>query len=218
MKFSKKSIMLSISMLWIGASTSVVAGPAPQSGFVKNSHTKHVDVVAPVEPKPDVLLKSVHAHQNKSNTQTLNQRTLTVKALAAAEACDMNGYATKTGQALVDHILTQDESCINDLYTGNATSFAAFQPAKMISVANATAGIASSYSATSGPNNINSLYYFLRTGYYIEFYFPDNVGPYGNDVQTAVRSALDNLVNNSDFYANSDQHGKNIQAAIILNR
>ncbi|TQV85489.1 M9 family metallopeptidase [Aliikangiella coralliicola] len=222
MKFNKKNIMLSISAAWLGVSTLSLAGPAPQSGIVKNTHSHHANhltVSAPVEPKPDALKHSEKFLAHNHSAKTLSNKHSTLSSLvapAAAAACDMDGYATKTGQALVDHILTQEESCINDLYTGNATSFAAFQPAKMITVANATASLASSYSATSGPNNINSLYYFLRTGYYIEFYFPDDVGPYGNDVQSAVRSSLDNLVNNADFYANSDQHGKNIQAAIIL--
>ncbi|WP_196139304.1 M9 family metallopeptidase [Aliikangiella sp. G2MR2-5] len=181
---------------------------SPQSAMVQ-LNPAHIRVEAPVEPK--------HAHQDKQSKQPYKiSQSLNMIAVQAAAACDTNGYASKSGQALVDHILNSDGSCINDLYDANATSFAAFSSIKMITVANAAANMASGYSAANGPNNINNLYYFLRTGYYHEYYSSDQVGPYGSDVQNAIRAALDNFVNNADFYNSSDQHGKNIQDAIVL--
>lgn len=208
MKTNKKrgllSLSLTLSLLAVGVSSSVSAQHAPSSRLPTQSPAQY-DVAAPVEPLPVMATNPVQAAP-----QTLSLQS------AAVVACDTAGYGTKTGQALVDHILNQPSNCINDLYTANATSFAAFQPANMAAVANATAAIASGYSASNGPNNINNLYYFLRTGYYISYYNPGDVGTYGSSVKNAVRAALDNLVNNADFYSNSDQHGKNIQDAIIL--
>lgn len=186
---------------------------APLDTQLNHSIPIAVGTQAIIEAKPELANQKSHQHHLDSSS-TLNSKSVT--QLAVAAACDTNGYATKTGQALVDHILEQDGSCINDLYDANATSFAAFQPAKMITVANAAASTAQGYTAAAGPNNINNLYYFLRTGYYHEYYSPDQVGPYGEDVQSVIRQALDNFVNNADFYANSDQHGKNIRDAIIL--
>ncbi|BFM12146.1 M9 family metallopeptidase [Simiduia litorea] len=199
------TLSLSLSLLASSFSMSSSAQQAPLSQSVPNNPHSQTHI-APVEPLPD---------RNTVQTPVLKTQKLAT-TMAAVAACDTNGYATKTGQSLVDHILSQDISCINDLYTANATSFAAFQSPKMVTVANATASMAASYRASGGSTSINNLYYFLRTGYYHEYYSPNDVGPYASDVKNAVRSALDNLVNNVDFYANSDQHGKNIKDAIIL--
>ena len=213
MNMNKKYLVLGGAILWSSLGLATEVAPLDQNTQSSTQAQSSRLLKAPQEPLPDALRE--HSHSQFLKTVNLSQ----VNALADQQplaACDVNGYATKTGQALVDHILTQDGSCINDLYDANATSFAAFQSSKMVTVANATASLASGYSSANGPHNINNLYYFLRTGYYHEYYSPDQVGPYGSDVQSAIRSALDNLVNNADFYASSDQHGKNIKDAIIL--
>ena len=199
------TLSLSLSLLASGISASSSAQQAPLSQSVPTS-TYSQTHIAPIEPEPD---------RNNLQTPVLKVQSLAT-TMAAVAPCDSNGYATRSGQSLVDYILSQDGSCINDLYTANATSFAAFQATKMVTVASAAATMASSYSDNGSSNSINNLYYFLRTGYYHEYYSPDQVGPYAADVKNAVRSALDNFVNNPNFYSNSDQHGKNITDAIIL--
>ncbi|MCO7223498.1 M9 family metallopeptidase [Pleionea sp. CnH1-48] len=201
MNMFKSRGLVGVSMLLMGASFSIAA---KQHAPVKHSsqHIKpQIEVEAPVEPMYHHIHSKHHSHHQK----------VSIKA-----TCDMNGFATKTGSALVSHIRNADTECLNNLFTANTTSFAAFQANKMLDVANATATLASQYSATNGPNDIGNLYLFLRTGYYIQFYNPDDVPAYGNNVTQAVTRALDNLVGNGDFYAASDQHGKNINDAIIL--
>ncbi len=202
MNITNKKVPLTVSLLVAALCNGVSAKQAPLSKLPSATPT-HQTIDAPIDP--------LHNHSQRQLNLSSKQLSQVQKA-----NCDTAGYATKTGQALVDHILTQASECINDLYTANATSFAAFQSANMVTVANGAAAMASTYSATNGPDTINNLYYFLRTGYYIQYYNSDNVPAYGSNVTNAVRQAIDNLVNNSDFYANSNQHGKNIRDAIIL--
>ncbi|MFC6635639.1 M9 family metallopeptidase [Microbulbifer taiwanensis] len=143
-------------------------------------------------------------------------RQLRALSTVTQAACDMNGYAQNSGQALVDHILQSDINCINNLYDGNATSFAAFTRQRMIDVADATTDLAADYRAADGDTSINKLFYFLRTGYFIEYYYPDDTEAFDDNVQTAVTAALDSLVGNSDFYSASSSHGDAIRDAIIL--
>lgn len=157
------------------------------------------EIIAPVEPRYEDL-------QPRSGTLMAEPQAV----------CDMDGYAQKSGQALVEHILASDNSCINNLYTGNPTSFASFTRQKMIDAASAAAQMAGSYTAATGDSSINKLYYFLRTGYYIEYNYPDDIQPFNPDVQNAVTSALDAFVSNGDFYTASDSHGQAITDAIVL--
>lgn len=57
----------------------------------------------------------------------------------ALAACDTNGYANNSGQALVEHIMASDWVRINDLFDGDASSFTTFTPEKVIAVSNAAA-------------------------------------------------------------------------------
>ncbi|XP_028163380.1 uncharacterized protein LOC114354958, partial [Ostrinia furnacalis] len=138
--------------------------------------------------------------------------------VAAAANCDslLSGYGNKTGQALVDHILSSPNECINDLFSGNATAIAAFSANNMQAVANATATLASSYNASGSEVTLGKLYYFLRAGYYVQYYNPSKIPAYPSWVGTAVRSALDNLFANPAFYQNSEVNGANIQDALTL--
>ncbi|TQV89603.1 M9 family metallopeptidase [Aliikangiella coralliicola] len=217
MNFKKKSLLISAVALCFGASVNA-ADKAPLERQIDKHRLHHTNtsIIAPVEPMPTELLRHSHSHADSNlNRNTLNAARLQNVEAAAAD-CDTAGYGTKTGQELVDHILNSPGECINDLYDANETSFAAFQSANMLTVANAASDLAEEYSAQAGSHSLNNLYYFIRTGYYHEFYSSDHVGPYGSDVKSATRQALDNLINNKDFYASSDQHGKNIQDAIIL--
>lgn len=182
-------------LLGIACRTAGAESPSPAT-FPDNAVQR--EIIAPVEPK----------YEPRQRARA---------ALAAPVAvCDMDGYAQNSGQALVDHILQSDSSCIDNLYTGNATSFAAFTRQKMISVADAAAQMARDYSAAASDSSINKLYYFLRTGYYIEYYFPDDVPPFNAEVQEAVTGALDDFAANPNFYAASSSNGNAIVDAIVL--
>lgn len=197
MSVNNKSVLCTAAAVLLGLACQVASARAPLPAHTQATDTGR-EIIAPVEPK----------YEPRQQLRTLST--------AALAACDMGGYAQKTGQALVDHILQSDSSCINNLYDGNATSFASFSQQKMITVADAAAQMARGYSAAAGDTSINKLYYFLRTGYYIEYYYPDDVQPFDANVQAAVTGALDDFVANADFYSASSSNGSAIIDAIIL--
>ncbi|WP_226661651.1 M9 family metallopeptidase [Microbulbifer aggregans] len=163
-------------------------------------------VTAPVEPR------------YTPEEQTVSAAVQTFAIQAAVEplaTCDAAGYAQYSGQTLVDHILASETSCINDLYEGNSTSFASFTQQKMITVATAAENMAESFDISAEDSSINKLFYFLRTGYYIEYYYPDDVS-FNTSVQNAVVDALDAFTANPDFYAVSDTAGDATIDAIVL--
>lgn len=182
---------------------------------------------APVEPLPAALLKQklqedqaflLHSQQHLQHNDVTELQAARSLQVAAAANCDslLSGYGSKTGQALVDHILSSPNECINDLFSGNATAIAAFSANNMQAVANATATLASSYNASGSEVTLGKLYYFLRAGYYVQYYNPNKIPAYPSWVGTAVRSALDNLFANPAFYQNSEVNGANIQDALTL--
>ena len=221
-KSLKIKTALSALALAIGAYSSAALAidkPAPQAqnSYAVNQNTGTVK--APVEPIPDALRLKHQQEQEFYESHTAMQLNRSGQAVINAVDCDTvySGYGNKTGQALVDHILANPSSCIDALYNGDSTAIAAFQADKMYSVANATAALANSYNpSTATEETIGKLYYFLRTGYYVQYYNPSAIPAYPSWVKTAVRSALDNLFANPQFYSSSDLHGRNIQDALTL--
>ncbi|MEM8933782.1 MAG: M9 family metallopeptidase N-terminal domain-containing protein, partial [Acidobacteriota bacterium] len=143
---------------------------------------------------------------------TLAVRSVPTKNPVAA--CDDSGFATKTGSALVDHVRNAptnpdtNTSCVNRLFdaASDAVRFAAYSEQNMIAVANATASLAASYDGTNS-TNLKELYLFLRAGYYVEFYNPDDV-QWGSGVGTAMAGAIDAFVASSHYTDDSDAHGE----------
>ncbi len=187
----------------------VHAAPSPATPLT--STALDATIHAPVEPR---------YNPNEQTQQTpqvvpMQLQAFSTLAVEPLNTCDADGYAQNNGQALVDYILQSESSCINDLYDGNATSFASFSNQKMITVANAAQQMAADYNAADGNASINKLFYFLRTGYYIEYYYPESVS-FSSNVQSAVVGALDAFVANPDFYSLSSSNGSATIDAIVL--
>lgn len=211
---------IALGMLMASAAAYAGDRPAPMAQNSQSQATQSV-IKAPVEPVPDALRNPVQSFYEAHTARQLQNGTI-----ASVEAGPMNaiscssvyaGYGNRTGQALVDHILNNPANCIDALFNGDSTAIAAFQANNMLTVANAAANMARSYN----PNNTNSetigkLYYFLRAGYYVQYYNSSAIPNYPASVRTAVRSALDNLFANGFFYTNSEVHARNIQDAITL--
>ncbi|MCK7596722.1 M9 family metallopeptidase [Microbulbifer sp. CAU 1566] len=193
----------------LGAALQAHAAPMPATPTT--STASDFTISAPVEPRynPEQL------QQATPQVATLQLQNFSLLAVEPLATCDATGYAQYSGQALVDHILQSESSCINDLYDGNSTSFASFTNQKMVTVANAAQQMAADYSAADGDASINKLFYFLRTGYYIEYYYPDEVS-FSSNVQSAVVGALDTFIANPDFYALSSTNGSATIDAIVL--
>lgn len=215
-------ITLSALALAVSVSSSSVfaySKPAPLASQPASTSKPVATITAPIEPVPSALQQKLKQEQNFYELHSAQQIKLSGQSNIQSNSCDNvdAGYGSKTGQALVDHILNNPSTCIDALFNGNATAISAFQADKMYTVANATAALASSYNpATASEETIGKLYYFLRTGYYVQYYNSSAIPEYPSWVKTAVRSALDNLFANPQFYSSSDIHGKNIQDALTL--
>ena len=199
------SLITVLAATLLAASIQVHAAPAPANPSISTAND--TKVIAPVDPR--------YNPEEQVQTSSLQLQTFSLITAELTSTCDVTGYANNSGQALVDHILQSESSCINDLYDGNNDSYASFTNQKMITVADAARQMATDYYAAGGDSSINKLFYFLRTGYYLEYYYPDNVSFNGN-VQSAVVSALDAFVANPDFYALSSSNGSATVDAIVL--
>lgn len=188
-----------------------------QLQWVPKSNTQPAVINAPVEPKPEHLQHPLQDEESFFQAHSHSQQLLAAQAQAADEcASAVSGYGSKSGQSLVDHILATPNHCINDLFNGDPNSIAAFSASKMAFVATATANLASSYNASGSDVTLGKLYYFLRAGYYVQYYHNTQIPTYPASVKTAVRAALDNLFSNPVFYQNSALNGRNIQDALTL--
>ena len=126
--------------------------------------------------------------------------------------CDLNEFVVRSGTALVEFIQSEHYECISPLF-GNRTDrierirMAAFQQENMIYVAGATAQFATTYDGTDPQERLNNLYYFLRAGYYNEFYDEHLINWTFEEVDRAMADALDAFIANAHFYDITTEHG-----------
>lgn len=111
----------------------------------------------------------------------------------ASEECDDEAFATKTGDALVEHIRTTPYECTNRMFSEVPSRFAAFAKRNMIDVAEAAEPLALAYDGTNS-GRLAELFLFLRAGFYVEY----NEGELDwtepdDDIAAAVASLLDAL-------------------------
>ena len=125
--------------------------------------------------------------------------------------CDLNEFVVRSGSALVEFIQSEHYECISPLF-GDSTErierirMAAFQQENMIYVAGATAQFATTYDGTDPQDRLNNLYYFLRAGYYNEFY-DEHLINWTDEVDRAMAEALDAFIENAHFYDITTEHG-----------
>jgi microbial collagenase len=137
-------------------------------------------------------------------------------AMAAAAACDLQLFATSSGSALVNAVKSSTSECLNDLYNVTGTTAGQiFNEAKMVSIADAFRTVASSYNGTNSGSALQ-LVMFLRAGYYVNWYYSGDTGPYGTGLKTSIRAALDAFVNNGNFGLVNDVHGETLSEFITL--
>ena len=137
--------------------------------------------------------------------------------------CDVNGFATKSGDALTNHIRSVTYECINALFYRASQSIrtAAFRTQNMLDVAQATVEIMATYQGENTPDNLFSKHYaFLRAAYY-------NLSRYRDHVEWATRTrrtAVDNAVidatdaffQNDHFYDLTDSHSETAWEVFVL--
>ncbi len=164
--------------------------------------------------RPSSLAANRSDAQLQAQAQTQGQA---VNGAAAALAgCDLQLFATSSGASLVNAVKASSTDCVGQLFslTGSAAG-QTLSEAKMVTIADAFRTVASSY----GGNNASSamqLILFLRAGYYVNWYYSADTGPYGAALKTAMRAALDAFVNNGNFTLVNNTHGEILAEFVTL--
>ncbi|MCZ2524196.1 collagenase [Streptomyces sp. HB2AG] len=137
-------------------------------------------------------------------------------AVTAAAACNVSDFTGRTGSALVQQIKASTTDCVNTLFnlTGN-DAYNAFRESQMTSVAYALRDGSASYPGDS-TTGMPQLVLYLRAGYYVHYYNPDAVGPYGSSLRTAIRSGLDAFFASPRSRDVSDANGETLAEAVTL--
>ncbi|MBQ4811122.1 collagenase [Pseudoalteromonas luteoviolacea] len=153
--------------------------------------------------------------QSESRFVAANLMTADVMLSASNEIaadCNLEQLAQASAGTIANLVVSQGTTCVNQLFSApSATQVAVFTTAKMRAAAEYARSQASSYDG-NGSAALESLFLFIRAGYYVEFY-NDSV-TFGADLKPVVKGAIDSFVNNSNFYNNSDAHGRVLQEVI----
>ncbi len=134
----------------------------------------------------------------------------------ASAACDPADFTGRTGADLVRQIKASSVDCVNTLFslTGENARLA-FREAQMTTVAYALRDNAAYYPG-DGSTGTPQLVLYLRAGYYVQWYNPDIVGPYGATLRTAIRSGLDSFFASPRSRDVTDENGDTLSEAVIL--
>ena len=198
------------------ANTAKALAPTPSIASSHHHHRVSLSQLSPTQPWQTHLTPRDKAQLGLTNLG------FGPSALKNATApCDDNGFASKAGQDLVDHIRNAptdpdtNTSCVNRLFNSAADSvrFAAFQAQNMIDAGNAAANLGVTYDGTNS-SNLKELFLFLRAGYFVHFYNPEQFS-WGTGVQNAVVGAIDAFVANGSFYADSEAHAETLGEVLI---
>ncbi|MGW1084214.1 M9 family metallopeptidase [Kitasatospora sp. NPDC002522] len=138
------------------------------------------------------------------------------RALAAAAACNTGDFTGKTGSALVAQIKSATVDCVNTLFNlkGNDAKLA-FNEAQMVTVANALRDLSPGYPGDDSTSATQVVLY-LRAGYFVQWYNPDVVGPYGSGLKTAIRGGLDAFYAAPHSQDVTDANGATLAEAVTL--
>ncbi|GGP97096.1 collagenase [Streptomyces roseolilacinus] len=199
-------------------------GPAP-AGPSATGHADHVGEgrleasrIPPLSADRDALKEPYGNHTEPPARPSVSGRTTggdTAGARSAA-GCDVADFTGRTGGALVRQIQASTTDCVNTLFglTGSDAHHA-FREAQMATVAHAVRDGSASYpgNATTG---MPQLVLYLRAGYYVHYYHPDAVGPYGSTLGTALRAGLDAFFASPRSRDVTDANGETLAEAVTL--
>ncbi|WP_326700716.1 collagenase [Streptomyces sp. NBC_01754] len=135
---------------------------------------------------------------------------------AAAAACEVGDFTSRTGSALVQQIKASTTDCVNTLFSvkGN-DGYLAFREAQMVTVADALRDGSAAYPGDSSTGT-PQLVLYLRAGYYVQYYDPETVGTYGTALRTAIRGGLDAFFASSHSSDVTDANGETLAEAVTL--
>ncbi|MEU4578170.1 collagenase [Nonomuraea sp. NPDC023979] len=135
---------------------------------------------------------------------------------AKAAACSVSDFTSRTGSALVQQIKASTTECVGTLFslTGRDANLA-FRESQMVSVAYALRDSGASYPGDNSTATAQLVLY-LRAGYYVQWYYPGDVGAYGQTLKTAIQAGLDAFFGNPRSGTVSDANGDVLSEAVTL--
>ncbi|MGV9308100.1 M9 family metallopeptidase [Nonomuraea sp. NPDC003727] len=170
----------------------------------------------PVDERPPLPASGDEARRDYDAPHTLKtDKRPSLRRKAAAE-CVISEFTGKTGDALVAAIKAADTRCVNTLFTltgGDARG--AFAESQMVTVANAYRANATGYPGDNSTSTAQLVLY-LRAGYFVQWYHPDDVGPYGDALKNAIRPALEAFFANSHSGDVTEANGETLSESIVL--
>jgi len=135
---------------------------------------------------------------------------------APATTCDLAALAAATLVELPDLVRATDVACLNGMfYLGGTDAAALVSEAQMTAVAAALHDFALVYPGDNS-DGIQQLILFLRAGYYLQYYYPGDVGTYGQTLVDALRTGLDAFTANTHFADVNDAHGAVLTEFVVL--
>ncbi len=194
------------------------ADPAPQAQQSSAPDTGHraegrlsVSQLPPLSADKSALREAYGDQEAPKRQDTVRK-----PSAQAAAACDPADFTGRTGAELVRRIKASTPDCVNTLFglTGNDARLA-FREAQMATVAYALRDN-SAYYPGDGSTGTPQLVLYLRAGYYVQWYNPDAVGPYGSALRTAIRSGLDSFFASPRSRDVTDENGETLSEAVIL--
>ena len=136
-----------------------------------------------------------------------------VASESAVAGCDLTAFSTTNTSTLISELKSQGSDCINDLFSASSDiQSGTYTAQNMNAVANHVKSLAQAY-AGGGDADIESLFLYLRAGFFVEFY--NDTVTFQSPVKPAVQDAINAFVNNQYFYQNNDAHGKTLSEVII---
>lgn len=125
-------------------------------------------------------------------------------------------YLNLDGEALVNQLANNDSQTVSPLFQVVGTDATQlFSEDNIVSVANAIEEQAQNYSAED-TTGIESMMYYLRAAYYVQYYSPEDIAKYSSAAQESIISALNAFFNNDNSWVVSDANAPVLREAITL--
>jgi len=209
-----RTTLLTASLLLVGTNANAAqAHKPPQQAPVTSQHHhglhQEVDEKAPTK-QSQFLFTVTDQHKTRHHSKISK---ITASSVSSLNSCNLNAFNTTNSNNLINELKNQGSSCVNNLFSApTEVQQGAFTSDNMLAVANHAKALSQNYNG-GGDSDIETLFLFLRAGYYVEFY-NDNVS-LASWVKPSVKDAIDAFVNNAHFYQNNDSHGKTLSEVII---
>lgn len=190
-----------------GVSTPAIANVPPPSPSDSGHREANRTAVPPKDRPPQ-----------SSSTKELRESYGESSDAAASIAADCSAadFTSLTGSALVSKIKSSPTACVNTLFSATGEdAFRLFRESQMVTVSWAMRDNAVSYPGDNSTST-QQLVLYLRAGYFVHFYQPTVVGPYGSSLTTAIRAALDAFFSNPRSGTVSDGSGAVLAESITL--